>query len=144
MTITLTPSQERAIEQAIRSGLVRSIDEFIDAAIEALPHTAERLFSAEMARNAGERIRELRKGENLQRGGMSLRELAHLEHKLRPALVLDVSACNAVVLRGRHYACLRRNARLGVAGDKAACPRALDMRNPECHYSDREASTDYC
>ncbi|HWD98329.1 MAG TPA: hypothetical protein VG345_04815 [Bryobacteraceae bacterium] len=81
MTITLTASQERAIEDAIRIGLVRSVDEFIEAAIEALPHHTEHLFDAEKARKAGERIRELRKGVKLDRGGMSFRELAHLGHK---------------------------------------------------------------
>jgi Arc/MetJ-type ribon-helix-helix transcriptional regulator len=37
MTITLTSEQERAIRSAIRAGVVRSVDEFIDTAIEALP-----------------------------------------------------------------------------------------------------------
>lgn len=81
MTITLTPSQERVIEEAIRAGLVRSVDEFIEAAIEALPHPADRAFDAEKARKAVERIRELRKGVKLERDGMSIRELAHLGHK---------------------------------------------------------------
>lgn len=81
MTITLTASQERAIEDAIRTGLVRSVGEFIEAAIEALPNHTEHLFDAEKARKAGERIRELRKGVKLDRGGMSFRELAHLGHK---------------------------------------------------------------
>ena len=37
MHITLKPNQEMAIQAAIQAGLVRSIDEFIDTAIEALP-----------------------------------------------------------------------------------------------------------
>ena len=69
MTITLTPNQEKAIQDAIQAGLVRSVDEFIDTAIEALP------------RRAGARIRELRRGVRLERGGMSIRELAHIGHK---------------------------------------------------------------
>jgi hypothetical protein len=37
MTITLRPDQERGIEAAIRAGALRSVDEFIDAAIATLP-----------------------------------------------------------------------------------------------------------
>ena len=61
MTITLTPDQERAIQEAIRTGVVRSIDEFIETAIKALPRR-EAEFDVEKARQAGARIRELRKG----------------------------------------------------------------------------------
>ena len=37
MTITLTPDQERTIQEAIQADLVRSVDEFIETAIKALP-----------------------------------------------------------------------------------------------------------
>ena len=37
MTIKLTPEQEQAIQKAIQSGVVRSVDEFIDTAIALLP-----------------------------------------------------------------------------------------------------------
>ncbi len=80
MTITLTPHQERAIQEAIRAGVVRSVDEFIEAAIEALPRSETR-FDLEKARQAGARIRQLRKGVRLNRHGMSIRELAHFGHK---------------------------------------------------------------
>lgn len=80
MTITLTPDQERAIEGAIRSGLVRSVDEFIETAVKELPRP-QGTFNAEAARLAGARIRELRKGVRLERGGMSFREMAHIGHK---------------------------------------------------------------
>jgi Arc/MetJ-type ribon-helix-helix transcriptional regulator len=80
MTITLTPNQEKAIQDAIQAGLVRSVDEFIDTAIEALPRP-DGDFDAEKARHAGARIRELRRGVRLERGGMSIRELAHIGHK---------------------------------------------------------------
>ena len=36
MTIQLSPEQERVIQEAIRSGVVHSVDEFIDAAIAML------------------------------------------------------------------------------------------------------------
>jgi hypothetical protein len=37
MSITLTPDQQRVIEEAIDAGLVRSVDEFIETAVKALP-----------------------------------------------------------------------------------------------------------
>lgn len=80
MTITLTPEQEKAIQNAIQSGLVGSVNEFIATAIDALPHK-ENGFDKEAARLAVARIRELRKGVKLDLQGMSLREFAHLGHK---------------------------------------------------------------
>jgi Arc/MetJ-type ribon-helix-helix transcriptional regulator len=80
MTITLTPEQERAIKNAIQAGLVRSVGEFIDTAIEALPHQ-ESGFDKEAARAAVARICELRKGVRLDLRGTSLREFAHIGHK---------------------------------------------------------------
>lgn len=80
MTITLTRDQEKAIQQAIQSGAVRSVDEFIDTAIEALPHRNSE-FDRDKARLAGARIRELRKGVRLELQGISIREFAHLGHK---------------------------------------------------------------
>jgi hypothetical protein len=38
MSITLTPNQQRVIEEAIDAGLVGSVDEFIETAVKALPH----------------------------------------------------------------------------------------------------------
>lgn len=38
-------------------------------------------FDAGRAREAGARIREIRKGTRLEGGGVPLRKLAHLEHK---------------------------------------------------------------
>jgi len=82
MTITRSPSQERAIKDAIQAGLVRSMDEFIDTAIEALPRQ-ERSFDKDRAQVAVARIRELRKGVRLNLQGMSLREFAHIGHQYR-------------------------------------------------------------
>jgi hypothetical protein len=80
MHITLKPDQEVVIQAAIRAGLIRSIDEFIDTAIEALPR-CEAGFDKEKARLAGARIREIRRGVRLDLQGMSIRELAHSGHK---------------------------------------------------------------
>ena len=80
MSINLTPEQQDVIQQAIQSGLFRSVDEFIDSAIGAL---AQRNggFDKAKARLAGARIRELRKGVRLDLKGVSIRELAHAGHK---------------------------------------------------------------
>jgi Arc/MetJ-type ribon-helix-helix transcriptional regulator len=80
MSIILTPNQENIIEGAIRAGLVRSVDEFIETAVKALPQP-EGTFDAAAAQLAVARIRELRKGVTLNRGAMSFREMAHIGHK---------------------------------------------------------------
>ncbi|MGA3187740.1 MAG: hypothetical protein ABSF22_11590 [Bryobacteraceae bacterium] len=80
MTITLTPNQEKAIKQALNAGLVRSVDDFIDSAIEALPHQGPS-FDKKKAQEAVARIRDLRKGVQLDLQGMSLREFAHIGHR---------------------------------------------------------------
>jgi Arc/MetJ-type ribon-helix-helix transcriptional regulator len=78
--ITLTPEQQNVIQRAIQSGLVRSVDEFIGSAVDALSRR-EKGFDRDKARRAGERIRQLRRGVTLNLGGMSIRELAHIRHR---------------------------------------------------------------
>jgi Arc/MetJ-type ribon-helix-helix transcriptional regulator len=80
VSINLTQEQQAVIEQAIQSGLVRSVDEFIDSALGALSNRNGG-FDKEKARIAGARIRELRKGVRLDLQGVSIRELAHIGHK---------------------------------------------------------------
>ena len=80
MSINLTPEQQNLIQKAIKSGLVRSVDEFINSAMVALSRP-EGEFDKQKARVAGERIREIRKGVILDLRGMSIRELAHIGHK---------------------------------------------------------------
>jgi hypothetical protein len=80
VSINLTPEQQSVIQKAIRSGLVRSVDEFIHSAMIALSRS-ESGFDKQKARVAGERIREIRKGVTLDLRGMSIRELAHIGHK---------------------------------------------------------------
>jgi Arc/MetJ-type ribon-helix-helix transcriptional regulator len=80
MSISLTPEQQDVIERAIQSGLVRSVDEFINSAVGALSR-GENGFDREKARFASARIRELRKGVKLSLQGMSIREFAHTGHK---------------------------------------------------------------
>jgi Arc/MetJ-type ribon-helix-helix transcriptional regulator len=99
MTITLNPAQEPAIRDAIQAGVVQSMDEFIDIAIEALPRQ-ERVFDKEKARAAVERIRELRKGVRLNLEGMSFREFAHLGHNIDASIRAGCLGLHALVLRG--------------------------------------------
>lgn len=86
MTIELKPETERLVREAISSGHFRSVDDLIVTGITAwraktLP-TSDSGEAAEARRVAGEKIRELRKGVNLDRpAGMSLREYAHIGHK---------------------------------------------------------------
>jgi Arc/MetJ-type ribon-helix-helix transcriptional regulator len=80
VSINLTPEQQSAIQKAIRSGLVQSVDEFINFAMVALS-CPEGNFDEQKARVAGERIRELRRGVTLNLRGMSIRELAHIGHR---------------------------------------------------------------
>ena len=49
MTIKLTPEQEQAIQNTIKSGVVRSVDEFIDTAIALLPQTKDQTGSSHLA-----------------------------------------------------------------------------------------------
>ena len=72
MTFTLQGDQERAIEEAVRAGTFRSVDEFIDAAIATLPnHTIAAEPPATPARRS--RLWELREG--LALGDVSIKEL---------------------------------------------------------------------
>ena len=80
MTITLTSDEEKTIRHAIEVGLVRSVNEFIETAIDALSHP-DGGFDEERASAAVARIREIRKGVTLGLQGMSIREFAHLGHK---------------------------------------------------------------
>ena len=41
MAIVLKPDQEKAVREAIDAGLIRSVDELIEAAIGALPRNAD-------------------------------------------------------------------------------------------------------
>ena len=78
MTITLTPDQEKAIRDAIKAGLVESVDEFIETAIEALPHTEEIAPSRE---EAVRRMREFGERYRLSLGEPVTRKLLHEEHR---------------------------------------------------------------
>jgi Arc/MetJ-type ribon-helix-helix transcriptional regulator len=78
ITITLRPEQERVIQQAIETGMYKSVDEALDSALESI-RMRER-FNADATRSqlAGQRIRELRKGATLD--GIPIKELIEEGH----------------------------------------------------------------
>lgn len=82
MGMELKPGQEEMVQEALRTGRYRDADDFLEEALTAWKRggNSDR-FDEKKARAAAERIRELRKGVRLDRGGMSLREFAHLGHK---------------------------------------------------------------
>ena len=79
MKIILKPEQERAIQEAINSGLIRSVDEFIETAIKSLPHAAG--TSASRA-DAVRRMQEFGEKYRLSLGEPITRTLLHEGHRL--------------------------------------------------------------
>ena len=79
MTIQLSPEQERAIQEAIKSGFVRSVDEFIEAAIAMLPQPKG--HSENSRREAVRRMEEFGKKHNLSLGEPITRKLLHEGHR---------------------------------------------------------------
>jgi Arc/MetJ-type ribon-helix-helix transcriptional regulator len=78
MMVELKPEQERRIQELMRSGRFRTLDELLDQALEkvstgepSLDTTQEERKSR--ARNAVVHIRELRKGLSL--GGLRIKDL---------------------------------------------------------------------
>jgi Arc/MetJ-type ribon-helix-helix transcriptional regulator len=77
MTITLTPQQEEAIQRAIEAGLVRSVHEFIETAVEALPLGA---VGASSRQDAVKRMQEFGEKYRLSLGEPVTRKLLHEGH----------------------------------------------------------------
>jgi Arc/MetJ-type ribon-helix-helix transcriptional regulator len=77
MTITLTPDQEKAVQEAIQAGLVGSIDEFIEVAIQALPHREGTAARSEAVR----RMQEFGEEHRLSLGEPITRKLLHEGHQ---------------------------------------------------------------
>jgi hypothetical protein len=79
MTIELTLEQEQAIRQAMDSGLIRSVDEFINTAIATLPPPKDhgdtsRLQAVKCMQEFGEKYR-------LSLGEPITRDLLHEGHR---------------------------------------------------------------
>jgi len=79
MTIKLSPDQERAIQEAIRSGFFRSVDEFIDSAIAMRPHPKDHSESSRQA--AVRRMEEFAEEYHLDLGEPITRKLMHEGHR---------------------------------------------------------------
>lgn len=79
MTIILRPDQERALQEAIDAGFIRSVDEFIDTAIEAIPHGGPGKTARE---EAVRRMREFGDKYHLSLGEPITRKLLHEGHRL--------------------------------------------------------------
>lgn len=77
MTITLTPDQEKVIREAIQTGLVRSVDEFIETAIHALPKRENSAARYE----AVQRMQEFGEKHRLSLGEPITRKLLHEGHR---------------------------------------------------------------
>lgn len=54
MTITLLPYQEKALEDALKAGVIRSVEEFVDTALAHLADTSGR--SAESPERTGQTL----------------------------------------------------------------------------------------
>jgi Arc/MetJ-type ribon-helix-helix transcriptional regulator len=77
MTITLTPDQEKAVREAIQAGWVRSIDEFIEVALRALPQREDSAARSEAVR----RMQEFGEEHRLSLGEPITRKLLHEGHR---------------------------------------------------------------
>jgi Arc/MetJ-type ribon-helix-helix transcriptional regulator len=77
MTIVLNPDQEKAIQEAIDAGLIRSVNELIEAAIEALPRDAG---GAASRTDAIRRMKEFGEMHKLKLGEPISRKLLHEGH----------------------------------------------------------------
>jgi Arc/MetJ-type ribon-helix-helix transcriptional regulator len=79
MTIQLSPEQERAIQEAIKSGFVRSVDEFIAVAIAMLPRSKD--HSDHSRREAVRQMEDFGKKYHLSLGEPVTRKILHEGHR---------------------------------------------------------------
>ena len=79
MTITLNPDQEKAIEEAIRSGKFASADEFIASAIASFQQQPPAADSSR--REAVRRMAEFGEKHGLQLGEAVTRKFLHTAHR---------------------------------------------------------------
>jgi hypothetical protein len=77
MTIVLKPDQEKAVREAIDAGLIRSVDELIEAAIGALPRSSGESNSRA---DAVRRMEEFGEMHKLNLGERISRKILHEEH----------------------------------------------------------------
>jgi hypothetical protein len=77
MTIVLKPDQEKAIQKAIDAGLIGSVEEFIETAIEALPCCGESSSRDDVVR----RMLEFGETHQLSLGERISRRFLHEGHQ---------------------------------------------------------------
>ncbi len=80
MTIKLNPQQEQAVRHAIESGLVRSVDEFVDKAVAELARGSG-AFDAAGRRDAVRRMQQFGERHQLSLGEPVTRRLVHEGHR---------------------------------------------------------------
>ena len=81
MTIELSPEQERAVQEAIKNGFVRSVDEFIDAAIAMLPQPQPQDQGGNSRQAAIRNMEEFADEYHLSLGEPITRKLVHESHR---------------------------------------------------------------
>ena len=69
----LKPSHEQLVQEALKSGRYRDVDEFLDEALSAWKTSEAGRYDLKKAQAAAASIRELRKGVTL--GGLKIRDL---------------------------------------------------------------------
>jgi Arc/MetJ-type ribon-helix-helix transcriptional regulator len=79
MTIHLSVEQERAIQEAIKSGFIRSVDEFIEIAIAMLPQRKDQDKTSRQ--DAIRRMEEFGQKYHLSMGEPVSRNLLHEGHR---------------------------------------------------------------
>ena len=79
MTIELSPEQEHALQRAIKNGLVRSVDEFIDAALAMISHPGA--LSESSRQEAVRCMEEFGEKHRLTLGEPITRQLLHESHR---------------------------------------------------------------
>ena len=79
MTIELSQEQERAVQEAIKNGFVRSVDEFIDAAIAMLPQPQDQGGNSRQA--AIRHMEEFADEYHLSLGEPITRKLVHESYR---------------------------------------------------------------
>jgi hypothetical protein len=78
VTIILKPDQETTIHEAMKAGLIRSVEEFVDIAIGALPPSRELQSSRT---GAVARMKEFGEMHELSLGERISRKLLHEGHR---------------------------------------------------------------
>ena len=79
MTIMLRPDQERAIQEAIEAGLIDSVDQLIDSALQALTRKGR---CWQYRQEAVRRMQEFGQNHHLSLGETVTRKLLHEGHRL--------------------------------------------------------------